>query len=96
MITADHGNCDQMFEIDMDLLSIKMSVGGSQMVKTSHTLSPVPPILVGKDPDKFVLNPGLEKPGLDNIAATLLTLLGYYEPPDYLPSIVVPKLSTEN
>lgn len=96
VITADHGNCDQMFEIDKDLLSIKMSVGGSQMVKTSHTLSPVPFILVGKDSDKFVLNDRLHSPGLGNIAATLLTLLGYCEPPDYLPPIVVAKELTKN
>lgn len=96
VITADHGNCDQMYEIDKDMISIKASVGGSQMVKTSHTLSPVPFILVGTDSDKFKLNNQLEKPGLGNIAATLLTLLGYYEPPDYLPPIVVPKASTEN
>lgn len=89
VITADHGNCDQMYEIDKELLSIKHSVGGSIMVKTSHTLSPVPFILVGINADKFVLNSQVETPGLGNLAATLLTILGYEPPEDYLPPVVV-------
>jgi 2,3-bisphosphoglycerate-independent phosphoglycerate mutase len=73
IITADHGNCDQMYEIDKDLISTKSSMGGSMMVKTKHTLSPVPLLLVGKDARKFQLNSNLENPGVGNIAATILT-----------------------
>lgn len=96
IITADHGNCDQMYEIDKEILSIKHSVGGSIMVKTSHTLSPVPFLLVGKDADEFKLNSDVENPSLGNLAATLLTLLGYLPPEDYLPPIVVPKGTIRN
>jgi 2,3-bisphosphoglycerate-independent phosphoglycerate mutase len=96
IITADHGNCDQMYEIDKDLVSIKHSVGGGLMVKTSHTLSPVPFLLVGKDAHNFQLNSNLENPGLGNIAATILTLLGYEIPDFYLPPVIVPKSPIEN
>jgi 2,3-bisphosphoglycerate-independent phosphoglycerate mutase len=91
VISADHGNCDQMFEIDKELLTIKNSVGGSQMVKTSHTLSPVPFIVTGNQADEFELNEAVESPGLGNIAASILTILGYQPPDDYLPSLVVHK-----
>jgi 2,3-bisphosphoglycerate-independent phosphoglycerate mutase len=91
VITADHGNCDQMYELDKEVLSLKHSVGGSILVKTSHTLSPVPFLLVGKDADRFILNQDVDTPSLGNLAASLLMLMGYQAPEGYLPSIIVPE-----
>lgn len=79
LITADHGNADEMFTIK----------GGKRQVSTAHSLNPVPFIIV--DP----LNQGeyemakLPKAGLSNVAATILNLLGLEKPSIYDPSLVV-------
>jgi 2,3-bisphosphoglycerate-independent phosphoglycerate mutase len=89
IITADHGNSDMMLEVDKKTGKIKIDAStGRQMLKTSHTLNPVPWILTGASADRLTLNPVAEKPGLGNIAASLLYLLGYEAPPDYLPTLV--------
>ena len=88
IITADHGNLDMMWEVDRGSGMTKLDSDGDPVVKTSHTLSPVPWCLVGADSDHFKINTSLEVPGLANIAATLLTLLGFVAPFDYLPSLV--------
>ena len=89
IITADHGNADEMYELDKKG-AVKRDKEGHAKAKTSHTLNPVPFILVTAD-----ANPGwklAEVPGagLANIAATLCNLLGYEAPSDYEPSLVVP------
>ncbi len=94
MVTADHGNCDQMIEIDKKTGAAKKNTEGKFIPKTSHTLSPVPFLLTGKDADSWQLSPAGQlqaKPGLGNIAATILKLLGFEKPEDYLPSLVVRK-----
>ena len=88
VVTADHGNLDLMWEVDRETGSTKLDGDGNPVVKTSHTLSPVPWCLVGADADRFRLNTSVTTPGLANIAATLLTLMGFKPPPDYLPSLI--------
>lgn len=88
VVTADHGNLDMMLEVDHATGELKLDREGKPVVKTSHTLSPVPWLLVGKDAVRFHPNPRVSDPGLGNIAATLLLLLGYQAPPDYLPPLV--------
>jgi len=88
VVTADHGNLDMMWEVDRRTGLIKLDGDGNPVVKTSHTLSPVPWCLVGADADRFTNNPSVHAPGLANIASTLLTLLGFRAPSDYLPSLV--------
>jgi 2,3-bisphosphoglycerate-independent phosphoglycerate mutase len=63
VITADHGNADEMFE---------KSKGGSAKAKTSHTLNPVPFIIHDKL-QKHEIKQGSF--GLANIAATITDLL---------------------
>jgi 2,3-bisphosphoglycerate-independent phosphoglycerate mutase len=91
IITADHGNVDMLLEVDRATGKIKEDVSGNPIVKTSHTLSPVPWTIVGRDAGDFRLNPEVAEPGLANIAATIMLMLGFQAPPDYLPSLVVPK-----
>ena len=88
VVTADHGNLDMMWEVDRVTGLTKLDGDGNPVVKTSHTLSPVPWCLVGADADRFKNNTSVADPGLANIAATLLTLLGFKAPSDYLPSLV--------
>ncbi len=91
IVTADHGNLDMMWEVDATTGEVKLDPDGRPVMKTSHTLSPVPWLLVGKDAERFVANPKVDQPGLGNLAATLLLLLGLSPPSVYLPSLVTPK-----
>jgi len=88
IITADHGNLDMMLEVDPKTGEIKVDGDGRPVVKTSHTLSPVAWVLTGTDADRFEADPEVGSPGLGNIAATLLLLLGFEAPSDYLPSLI--------
>jgi 2,3-bisphosphoglycerate-independent phosphoglycerate mutase len=78
LITADHGNSDEMFKIK----------DGKKQVVTSHSLNPVPFIIY--DPnynEEYELAP-LDKPGIHNIASTIINLLGYDKPGKFAPSLV--------
>jgi 2,3-bisphosphoglycerate-independent phosphoglycerate mutase len=87
IVTADHGNADEMYEIDKKG-GVKME-NGRPKAKTSHTLNPVPMYLV--DPgfqNEYRIDTTIAKPGLANVAATALTLMGYVPPADYAKSLV--------
>jgi 2,3-bisphosphoglycerate-independent phosphoglycerate mutase len=87
LITADHGNADEMYEIDKKG-AVKME-GGRPKAKTSHTLNAVPFIVY--DPrfaGEYALTPPGGTPGLANVAGTALDLLGYRAPEEYAPSLI--------
>ncbi|MCP4131000.1 MAG: 2,3-bisphosphoglycerate-independent phosphoglycerate mutase [bacterium] len=90
VLTADHGNLDEMYEKDKKTGEIKVDKEtGIRKNKTSHTLNPVPFIIV--DPDfnnEYKLADLDEAPGLANVAATLLMLLGFDPVKEYMPSII--------
>lgn len=88
IVTADHGNSDMMLEIDKKTGEIKRDENGRAVVKTSHTLSPVPWLLAGRDAELFEPNHEVDAPGLGNLAASLLVLLGFEPPTDYLPPLI--------
>ncbi len=80
LITADHGNADEMCEIDKKTGEPKLDKEGNMKSKTSHTLNPVPCIIYdNKFADNYKV---IEKDtyGLSNIAATLVNLMGYEAP----------------
>ncbi len=80
IITADHGNADEMYEINAKTGQPKKKADGDFSAKTSHTLNPVPCIFYSKRlKDSFSLAE-LEQPGLGNLAATVVNLLGYEAP----------------
>ncbi len=90
ILTADHGNLEDMFETDKKGNFVIEPKTGRPASKTSHSLNPVPFIFC--DPlfkGEYKLAP-VDNPGLANIAATLLFLLGYEAPEGYLPSLVQP------
>jgi 2,3-bisphosphoglycerate-independent phosphoglycerate mutase len=61
---------------------------GVRSPKTSHTLSPVPFAIFDPNYDgEYHLVPPTA-PGLANVAATLLNLLGYQAPDDYLQTLI--------
>ncbi|MBQ4334081.1 MAG: 2,3-bisphosphoglycerate-independent phosphoglycerate mutase [Myxococcaceae bacterium] len=87
VVTADHGNADDMFEHKKDG-SVPM-VNGVRKVKTAHSLNPVPCVVYdpeGKGEYGATLRDGL---GISSIAATVIELLGYAAPTDYDPSVLV-------
>jgi 2,3-bisphosphoglycerate-independent phosphoglycerate mutase len=85
IVTADHGNADEMYEHDKKTKGVSRKADGSPRAKTSHTLNPVPFHLYG--PAGLALRdvPGA---GLANVAATVCELLGFQPPSDWEPSLL--------
>jgi 2,3-bisphosphoglycerate-independent phosphoglycerate mutase len=75
LITADHGNADEMFELDKKTGLPATHKDGSFKAKTAHTLNPVPLTLFGKAAAGLSLRQ-TETAGLSNLAATIANLLG--------------------
>ena len=87
VVTADHGNADDMFEHDKDG-SVKKKEGNIPKAKTAHSLNPVPCVVFNpqyKGEYKKELNEGL---GISSIAATCIELLGYNPPEEYDKSVL--------
>ncbi|HQG45945.1 MAG TPA: 2,3-bisphosphoglycerate-independent phosphoglycerate mutase, partial [bacterium] len=61
---------------------------GIKSVKTAHTLNPVPFVIVDPLYAGEYEMAAVAHPGLSNIAATLLNLLGYEAPADYDPALI--------
>ena len=81
LITADHGNADEMYELDKKTKTPKANKDGSFKAKTSHTLNPVPFIIYDNFyADKYDLKQGRADFGLSNVAATTVNMLGYDSP----------------
>lgn len=88
IVTADHGNCDEMFEVDKKTGTFSKDTEGRLRKKTSHTLNPVPCYVYVPGNTTLRLDDGLREPGIANVAATALQLLGYERPEGYEPSIL--------
>ena len=79
VITADHGNADCMWT----------EKNGVRTAMTAHTLNPVPFAIVDySGANNITLRSGIATPGLSNVAATLMNLLGYEKPADYDESLI--------
>lgn len=104
ILTADHGNCDIMAEVDKKSGEPKP---GSQpegwKALTSHTTQRVPVAIVGKSLEKYEFNDearwsatddDCKRPGIANLGATVLNLLGFKEPEDFLPPVLKVKESS--
>jgi 2,3-bisphosphoglycerate-independent phosphoglycerate mutase len=88
MLTADHGNADEMFETDKKGMP-KVDKNGKMKAKTSHTLNPVPFIIYDNFySDKYIVKADEGKFGLSNVAATTANFLGYDKPDKWDESIV--------
>jgi 2,3-bisphosphoglycerate-independent phosphoglycerate mutase len=77
LITADHGNADEMFEIDKKTKQPATNPDGSFKAKTAHTLNPVPLILYDNVSGGRLGLRQTDTAGLSNIAATTANLLGF-------------------
>ena len=77
LITADHGNADEMFELDKKTKQPAQNKDGSFKAKTAHTLNPVPLILYDNVTGGKLGLKQTPEAGLSNIAATTANLLGF-------------------
>ena len=87
IVTADHGNADEMYELGK-AGDVKKDAAGKPKSKTSHTLNPVPCYIY--DPsgsDALSLSPDSDL-GISSLAATVITALGLVPPSDYDSSII--------
>jgi len=90
VVTADHGNADEMFQRDKAGRVVRDSATGQPVVKTSHTLNPVPFLI--HDParaDRYRIDPDRARgAGIASVTATCLELLGFQPPEDLAPSLL--------
>jgi 2,3-bisphosphoglycerate-independent phosphoglycerate mutase len=90
VVTADHGNADEMFQRDKAGKVLRDKVTGQPVAKTSHTLNPVPFLI--DDPargDRYEIDPERARTGgIANVTATCLELLGFVPPEDLEPSLL--------
>ena len=92
IITADHGNADEMAEIDKKTGAPKLSKDGSMKAKTSHTLNPVPCIIYDNfTKDAYTVKAAKPTFGLSNVAATTAMLLGYLPAPEWDEALIETK-----
>lgn len=91
LITADHGNADEMYEIDKKTGNPKADKNGNFKAKTSHTLNPVPCIVYDNRPEEekgYTVKEDNGTFGLSNVAATMVNLMGYEAPSMWDESII--------
>ncbi len=89
LITADHGNADEMYEMDKKSGQPKADKNGKFKAKTSHTLNPVPCIIYDNvSSGKYTVKKDNGQFGLSNVAATMVNLLGYEAPEMWDESII--------
>jgi 2,3-bisphosphoglycerate-independent phosphoglycerate mutase len=90
VVTADHGNADEMFQRDKAGAVLRDKKTGHAVVKTSHTLNAVPFLI--HDPgraDRYEIDPArAAAAGLANATATCIELLGFVPPDDLAPSLL--------
>ena len=91
LVTADHGNSDDMFERDKKTGEPQRLEDGSIKIKTSHSLNPVPLYVCDYSGNIDYRLADIPSPGLANLAATALFLMGYEAPAGYEPSLLVPR-----
>ena len=86
LVTADHGNADEMYARDKTG-EVSRGESGRPLPRTSHTTHAVPFVVL--DPRGVLrLVAGLDDAGIANLGATVLELCGLTAPPRYLPGLL--------
>ena len=89
LITADHGNADEMYEMDKKSGLPKADKNGNYKSKTSHTLNPVPCIIYDNVTNgAYTVKADEGNFGLSNVAATMVNLMGFEAPEMWDESII--------
>ena len=81
LITADHGNADEMYEVDKKG-NLKVGKDGAYKAKTSHTLNRVPCIVYDNTEAarSYTVKADNGSFGLSAVAATMVNLMGFEAP----------------
>jgi len=87
VVTADHGNADDMVERGKDGVA-EVDEDGAPRWRTAHSLNPVPLLICDFAKRSPRLRGDLNQAGLANVAATLVELLGFAAPEEYEPSLL--------
>jgi len=88
ILTADHGNSDDMFEHNKKTGEVVLKEDGTPKAKTAHSLNPVPCIIFDPEGGKEYSKDLKEGLGISSLAATCIELLGYVPPEFYDPSVL--------
>ncbi len=86
--SADHGNADDMYELDKKTGALVLDKQGKPKSKTAHSLNPVPAIVYDPSGAAHARLVDVPKAGIASLAATCITLLGFEPPADYAASLV--------
>jgi 2,3-bisphosphoglycerate-independent phosphoglycerate mutase len=90
VVSADHGNADDMYECNHKTGKIIYDEKtGKPKPRTAHSLNPVFVYVYEPTGNIKMKLANHKDPGISNLAATCLTLLGFVPPEDYTPSVVV-------
>ena len=88
VITADHGNAEEMYQLDKHGEPMMGAGRSSPQAKTSHTLNPVPLILYENQSAGRLTLRQQDDAGLANVAGTITELLGYQAPSMWAPGLL--------
>lgn len=89
LVTADHGNADEMFQIDKKTGEFVRDAKGRTVPMTAHSLNIVPLWIYAPTMQDQLALADVEVRRLSNVAATALMLLGFEAPEDMDPSLIV-------
>lgn len=88
IVTADHGNSDQMYQLDKAGVVVRNASGRPEPM-TAHTLNPVPLWIWAPKMQGLLTLREIKTRRLSHIAATALFLMGFERPTHMDPSLVV-------
>lgn len=88
VVSADHGNSDDMFELDKKTGEVVLDEDGVPKPKTAHSLNPVPAFVYDPAGTANLRLASHRDLGISSLAATCLVCMGLQPPADYTPSIV--------
>ena len=89
LLTADHGNADEMAQLDKKKGTYKRDSDGRYIASTAHSINPVPIILIDAQHQwSLDAENGALAGGLAQIGGSLLHLSGLEVPKHYLPSLL--------
>jgi 2,3-bisphosphoglycerate-independent phosphoglycerate mutase len=79
IVTADHGNADEMLEKDKK---------GNLALRTAHSLNKVPFVIYDKETDYTIIDADSDNYGLANVAPTLAKMFGLTPPASWEESMI--------
>jgi 2,3-bisphosphoglycerate-independent phosphoglycerate mutase len=88
ILTADHGNSDDMYEHDKKSGAATRRADGGPRAKTSHSFNPVPCVVFDPESKGEYETELREDLGISSLAATCMELLGYLAPTEYDQSVL--------